>query len=412
MLRARGEAPPGDPPPPEPDPPDPRSLMDVLPDPLLVDIAARLPKEAKVLFARTCRRALAACSHDLAWPAGRGERPEDPLKRAVQRKVAAGLRIPPQALAVDSSLFEYVMSSQGHRSGSFLAWKALQPGTSTASRSKFPVRVSVHQSPFTLINASRQRPPAQLSWPVNLGSRADGLAQRVCETIADGPQDPVAKPRVDRGSIRFQVRVGPTCVLYLQHLDRVGVLREPPSGPPRGQGAWLPQVARQLRAFVRAEAPAALAANAANALADLRALLGGPSAATGPPAGWQGAACRFTEGDLAVIVTMAQLPVELVKVEEELLGARRPPEDRAFRIFSIAIAMVRILQVAKSQYDIELAARDCAAPTGPFGRLSLRRPAPPKAPRPAAEAAARREIIAFAFGRTCSWCYYMLGGDT
>ena len=56
---------------------------------------------------------------------------------------------------------------------------------------------------------------------------------------------------------------------------------------------------------------------------------------------------------------MAQLPVELVKVEE-LLGARRPPEDRAFRIFSIAIAMVRILQFAKSQYDIELAAREKA----------------------------------------------------
>ena len=53
-----------------------------------------------------------------------------------------------------------------------------------------------------------------------------------------------------------------------------------------------------------------------------------------------------------------------------------------------------------------------ASPTGPFGRLSLGRPAPPKAPRPAPEAAARREIIAFAFGRTFSWCYYMLGGDS
>ena len=239
--------------------------MDVLPDPLLVDIASRLPKDAKVLFARTCRRALAACSHDRAWP-GRGERPEDPLKCAVQRKVAAGLRIPPQALAVDSSLFEYVLSSQGVEARR--AWKARQPGTSTASRSKFPVRVSVHQSPFTLINASRQRPTAGLSWPVNLGSRADGLARRVCETIADdGPRDPVAKPRVDRGSIRFQVRVPETCVLYLQHLDRVGVLQGPPSqGPPRGQGAWLQQVARRLRAFFREEAPAALAANAANAV--------------------------------------------------------------------------------------------------------------------------------------------------
>ena len=387
--------------------------MDVLPDPLLVDIACRLPKDAKVLFARTCRRALAACSHDRAWP-GRGERPEDPLKCAVQRKVAAGLRIPPQALAVDSSLFEYVLSSQGVEARR--AWKARQPGTSTASRSKFPVRVSVHQSPFTLINASRQRPTAGLNWPVNLGSRADGLARRVCETIADdGPRDPVAKPRVDRGSIRFQVRVGPTCVLYLQHLDRVGVLQGPPSqGPPRVQGAWLQQVARRLRAFVREEAPAALAANAANALADLRVLLSGApagGAAAGPPTGWQRAACRFTEGDLAVIVTMAQLPVELLEVEE-LLGARRALEDRAFSIFSIAIAMVRILQFAKSQYDIELAARDCAAPTGPFGRLSLGRPAPPKAPRPAPEAAARREIIAFAFGRTFSWCYYMLGGDS